>query len=555
MHLISILACGVNGAESGTAEIYVRGTSTRATYYTDYKGVSAISTGADVSLDSNGGAVVYVNQNVDVDVKDSSGSRVRFFTEMAAAPLVEYIGSSFTGTDYTTGASATSKPITLQAILNAWFTSAGAADFNVLLEGASTSIQAALGTVSGLFFNVQSAAYGATGDGTTDDTTAITAAITAATVSGGIVFFPAGTYRVTSSISLPADVSLLGLGSDISIITMDHASNNLLVLSGASSGGFQRVQGIGFTAAQSYSGYLLYGVTEETFARFEGCSFGGANTTTTIVYLDIDHAAIKFESCYFKPGEIDVGKAAVDVDSSGAADDVAWYTFSNCDFKAAASQTATTVYLLYAGQAYVHGCRFDCSAMTNAVTITCLRFFGTVSTDVPCAVAIGNFFIGNGTATVYGIDSVDANMNSREIANSFSGNMAGWYGTTALGSSYAHEYRSKECRSIDLGTDNSAAVTLPTTEYGLITIERSDATVQTLSANREPPVGAWLTVIIRKINAGATGNITFSSTYFVDDGSPYVVAANSYRAFTFRAANRGTGNTLWTLVGATADMT
>ena len=39
-------------------------------------------------------------------------------------------------------------------------------------------------------------AYGAKGDGTTDDTAAITAAENALTASGGVVYFPAGTYIV-----------------------------------------------------------------------------------------------------------------------------------------------------------------------------------------------------------------------------------------------------------------------------------------------------------------------------------------------------------------------
>ncbi len=48
--------------------------------------------------------------------------------------------------------------------------------------------------------NVQS--YGATGDGTTDDTAAIQAAVTAAVSDHAILFFPAGTYKMTSAIAL-----------------------------------------------------------------------------------------------------------------------------------------------------------------------------------------------------------------------------------------------------------------------------------------------------------------------------------------------------------------
>ena len=74
----------------------------------------------------------------------------------------------------------------------------------------------------GALFNVK--AYGATGDGTTSDSSAITAAIAAAVgAGGGIVYFPAGTYRLTSTVvnSRSDIVSLVGsgMGSQLKIDT------------------------------------------------------------------------------------------------------------------------------------------------------------------------------------------------------------------------------------------------------------------------------------------------------------------------------------------------
>lgn len=52
--------------------------------------------------------------------------------------------------------------------------------------------------------------YGATGNGTTDDTAAIQAAINSLSASGGQVLFPAGTYKVTSTITLSSNIALVG---------------------------------------------------------------------------------------------------------------------------------------------------------------------------------------------------------------------------------------------------------------------------------------------------------------------------------------------------------
>jgi len=49
-------------------------------------------------------------------------------------------------------------------------------------------------------------AYGAVGDGATDDTAAVQAAITAAdAANGGIIYFPSGTYLISSALSIPND--------------------------------------------------------------------------------------------------------------------------------------------------------------------------------------------------------------------------------------------------------------------------------------------------------------------------------------------------------------
>lgn len=76
--------------------------------------------------------------------------------------------------------------------------------------------------VSLRYYNVRT--YGAVGDGTTDDTAAIVAAI-AACPAWGTVYFPIGTYKITSTISLGKSLRLLGasaypgLGSVVSMAT------------------------------------------------------------------------------------------------------------------------------------------------------------------------------------------------------------------------------------------------------------------------------------------------------------------------------------------------
>ena len=70
------------------------------------------------------------------------------------------------------------------------------------------------------FLNVRD--LGARGDATTDDSGAIQAAIDSLP-AGGVVFVPEGTYKISSSIDLASNVSLMGEGAGVSVLQFDSA--------------------------------------------------------------------------------------------------------------------------------------------------------------------------------------------------------------------------------------------------------------------------------------------------------------------------------------------
>ncbi len=74
--------------------------------------------------------------------------------------------------------------------------------------------------------------YGATGDGTTDDTAAIASAVSVASAAGGgVVYFPAGTYLVSSALAGVSGVRLTGAHRSVSQIF--STSSPVLALGGS----------------------------------------------------------------------------------------------------------------------------------------------------------------------------------------------------------------------------------------------------------------------------------------------------------------------------------
>jgi hypothetical protein len=70
--------------------------------------------------------------------------------------------------------------------------------------------------------------YQAIGDGTTDDTVAIQAAIDAAELTGGKVFLPHGTYKITDTLVIGASITFEGEGVHAQYGSMDDAESRII---------------------------------------------------------------------------------------------------------------------------------------------------------------------------------------------------------------------------------------------------------------------------------------------------------------------------------------
>ena len=219
MHCISALAAGIRGAEDGYVVLYQRGTGSLATWYTDSDGNTPSS--GQIPLDSYGSAVVYVDEQVDVNVYASGGVLVRQYTEIIGAGLVQVRSASFTGLG-SDGSIGVGKDVALSTLADRWASGANAPDWKVLFGGEEFSMGDLVSHLTGLITNVKAAPYMAVGDGVADDTAAIQNALDDAETNGSAVVFPAGTYRCTDQIVIRAKrIVIVGMGAEASILRLD----------------------------------------------------------------------------------------------------------------------------------------------------------------------------------------------------------------------------------------------------------------------------------------------------------------------------------------------
>lgn len=548
MKLLEALATGVEGASQGTATIYKRGTTTPATLYTAIDGSGATTPASTIALDVNGGAVWYVNEPVDVTVYNSANTAIRSFTSVESGADVEIMSQSFTGTDYNTGATGTSKPIFLTTLLDKWKTSAGTTDWNVLVNNVSTTLQVALGSVSGIFYNVKSSSYGAVGDGSTNDTSAIQAAITDADVhGGGVVYFPFGTYRITSHLSVPSDVQLLGGGPNVSVITIDHATDDALrfTLSGSDA---VIVRGLRVQAAQANSGTLLVNNSGASLAVLD-CSIGNSNVNGKCISNDSNSSQLVVMNCLITHA----GSASYGIFTDGFTGKV---RVIGCKIVSPSALNADMVHVNGAALICV-GNLFDCSG-TSSGTGRCV----IAATSGGYTIAGNQFIAPTGGAIQPIVASGTAGgcfvgLNARAQSAFWSVQPAAQVAASNATHEGSEEYDRNGRRYAT--SDNSASIFINGTIYGVGEVRRTSNAAFTLDAGTPSGVGQWLTIVINNDQGGASGAVTMSAV-FKGLASGFTVGANNVQALVFRsyenmAAGGGSSTKYWGFVNSTGNVT
>lgn len=497
MHLIAPLVNGFSDAPIGVAQIFQRGTNTRATWYEDFEGASPNSSGNDIPLSSSGRAIVYVNQLVRVVVKTAAGVTVQTFTAGAAATCDEYQGASFTGNDYVTAAAAAGEPTTVAAILDLVVTKFGTIDWDITAGGFTRSPAAWMSSLAKLVYNAKDAAYGAAGSGSVDDSVAINAAITAANAAGGgYVLMPQGTYRLDTALTLLQNVSLIGVGYG-TLLRVNNLNYGISVSGYTSAARRQHVANFRMDVqAPSVPSTLIY--IDDTDARIEMSNVELDHTASLIV---TNAKRFSARGCIFT-GETD--------------DNGTDSTYTDCIFVPVAAGNGLEI-----ENGAVTNCLFDFSAITTSNTIGI--DVGAASSNVRIT---GCHFTSPSSGTCYGISiygSAGANYRLTESANTF-GTTLVWYLQTATPAKGAIvSLGSRVGRRLETTID-STPVSLDFLQYEVNVIKRTSSANQTVNIATPGPDGAIGTIIVWNESGG---NITSEDLSSINGAGAGVTVNNN----------------------------
>lgn len=521
MHIIAALAAGVKGAENGSATIKKRGTSTDATYYTDFDGGDGGTTGA-LTLDSNGGATRYVDEQVDVVVSDSSGTAVRSWTEMVSSGVVEVKSTSFTGVHYDTGASAASNPTTLLSVLDKYNDNAGNTaddiDWKVDDGGTPKTLATIVSSITTRLFDVTDAAYGATGDGVTDDRAAVQAAIDAAeAANGGTVYFPPGTYLCSSGLTVSASgdsITLLGEGAQ-SIIRA-NVNGVIFTLSSCDRVIFSDLvvdSGVSITSPIA----MIQSTCPVSFVR---CTVGDSNCKRSTIWLNSGGEMSAVDSSFTNG----VGTYHV-IDSGGFP-----LVMHNCTVTNASAAYTNFVGAVLVNNASFYGCTFDASAVSSGTYAQSITMDGN---DPGAGVSVvGCKFLGSSSVTTsIAISCTSANMASGDALFVSGCHIDDNVGALVLGISASDmdllEFAESSSRRVSATSGTDTTLTVYPEKNWLTHYVQTGGASQTISANTmNVPQGLRFTVIVENAT-GANYTFDYDASQFEWAGS-FTLNDNKY---------------------------
>jgi hypothetical protein len=227
---------------SGKVRFYDPGTLTPKAVYSD----SAVSTTITqpLTLTAGGTGTVYVTGPVRMIAKDALDSTTLYD---------DVIASGVDGDTYVVSPSFNAGAETLlSTILDAVDDSFGGTDWQYKQAAAATprTLKAWMGEV-----HISVKDYGALGDDANDDTAEIQAAIDAAAAAGASVYFPPGTYRITSAITMPSS-SLTIRGIQWASIIKNMSTTGHAFSGGTDDATFQFI-GLRVTANTQTTGYAF----------------------------------------------------------------------------------------------------------------------------------------------------------------------------------------------------------------------------------------------------------------------------------------------------------
>lgn len=243
-----------DGSPNSTGRLwaYVPGTTTAIPLYADYATTKPLT--QPVALNAAGKTSAYLKGRADLRIEDSTGALVDTFTYGNREALVEVVNSGFTGT-LASGSQGAGGITDLGTALTSFATSMGLA--NGALDGNFRGVYGTVSTpvwkeIEAVWINAKR--FGALGDGVNDDTTNIQAALNAASAQGGgVVFLPAGTYKISAVLTVAANVILQGAGRAATTVKNTAATTGCFTIAGS----YAKVRALSLSHSSSSTGRAI----------------------------------------------------------------------------------------------------------------------------------------------------------------------------------------------------------------------------------------------------------------------------------------------------------